>query len=175
MLIDEKFKSWVESLSQNYKKAQIKAAVHVNSELIKFCYELGKEISKTSFKASYGSNFYNLLSIELKKAIPNCKGLNHQNLRYAEKFYTMYKKILPKEVEELVLIPWGHHRIIIDKCKTIEKCLFYITLTIEGNLSRNDLESQILAEVYGRSQNTLDNFKKTKMRIIRIECNPIPS
>ena len=160
MLIDEKFKNWVESLSQNYKKAQIKAAVHVNSELIEFYYKLGEEISKTSFKASYGSSFYNLLSIELKKAIPNCKGLNHQNLRYAEKFYTMYKENFPQVVGELVLVPWGHHRIIIDKCKTIEKCLFYIALTIEGNLSRNELESRILADVYERSQNTLDNFKK---------------
>ena len=120
MLIDEKFKNWVESLSQNYKKAQIKAAVHVNSELIEFYYKLGEEISKTSFKASYGSNFYNLLSIELKKAIPNCKGLNHQNIRYAEKFYTLYKENFPQVVGELVLVPWGHHRIIIDKCKTIE-------------------------------------------------------
>ena len=100
-----KFANWVESISQNYKKAQIKAAVHVNSELIKFYYELGEEISKTSFKATYGSGFYNLLSLELKKAIPNCKGLNHQNLRYAEKFYTMYKKIFPQVVGELTLIP----------------------------------------------------------------------
>ena len=99
--------------------------------------------------------------MNLKKAIPNCKGLNHQNLRYAEKFYTLYKENFPQVVGELVLVPWGHHRIIIDKCKTIEKCLFYITLTIEGNLSRNDLESRILAEVYERGQNTLDNFKKT--------------
>ena len=38
MLIDKKFDNWVESISQNYKKAQIKAAVHVNSELIKFYY-----------------------------------------------------------------------------------------------------------------------------------------
>lgn len=173
MLIDEKFKNWVESLSQNYKKAQIKAAIHVNSELIEFYYKLGEEISKTSFKASYGSSFYNLLSIELKKAIPNCKGLNHQNLRYAEKFYTLYKEIFPQVVGEYVLIPWGHHRIIIDKCKTIEKCLFYISLTIEGNLSRSDLESRILADVYERSQNTLDNFKKTLPATTSIIANQI--
>lgn len=55
------------------------------------------------------------------------------------------------------MIPWGHHRIIIDKCKTREKCLFYIAITIEGNLSRNDLESRILAEVYERSQNTFNH------------------
>lgn len=160
MIVDTKFVKWVESLSQNYKKAQIKAAIHVNSELIKFYYELGEEIAKTSFKASYGNKFYDLLSAELKKAIPNAKGLNHQNLRYAEKFYTLYKKIFPQVVGELVLVPWGHHRIIIDKCKTIEKCLFYVKTTVENNLSRYDLESRILANVFERSQNTINNFTK---------------
>ncbi len=160
MLFDSKFQNWVESLSKNYKKTQIKAAIHVNSELIKFYYELGEEISKTSFKASYGSRFYDLLSNELRKSIPNGKGLNHQNLRYAEKFYTMYKKIFPQVVGELIKVPWGHHRIIIDKCKTIEKCLFYLKTTIENNLSRYGLESRILTNLFERSQNTLDNFSE---------------
>ena len=103
MLIDTEFVKWVESLTQNYKKAQIKAAIHVNSELIKYYYELGKEIFNTSFKASYGSRFYDLLSIEFKKVLPNVKGLNHQNLRYAEKFYTLYKDIFPQLVGELTM------------------------------------------------------------------------
>ena len=102
-----------------------------------------------------------LKSIEFKKALPNVKGLNHQNLRYAEKFYTMYKKIFQQVVEQMLSVPWGHHRIMIDKCKTLEKCLFYIRTTIENNLSRYDLEGRILADVYERSQNILDNFSKT--------------
>ena len=65
-----------------------KAAIHVNSELIRPCYGLGEEISKTSFKAAYGNRFHDLLSVELKKAIPNTKRLNHKNLKYAERFYT---------------------------------------------------------------------------------------
>ena len=161
MLVDTKFQKWVESLSQNYKKAQIKAAIHVNSELIGFYYELGKEISETSFKATYGNKFYKKLSDELIKRNPNVKGLSHINIRYAERFYTLYKKIFPQVVEQLLLVPWGHHRIIIDKCKTLDKCLFYLKTTIENNLSRYDLESRILANVYERSQNTLDNFPKT--------------
>ena len=88
MLIDAKFTNWVESISQNYKKAQIKAAIHVNSELIKFYYKLGEEISKTSFKATYGSQFYRTLSDELIKRNPNVKGLSQINIRYAERFYT---------------------------------------------------------------------------------------
>lgn len=160
MIVDTKFVKWVESLSQNYKKAQIKAAIHVNSELIKFYYELGEEISKTSFKASYGNKFYKTLSDELIKRSPNTKGLSQINIRYAERFYTLYKKIFPQVVEQLLLVPWGHHRIIIDKCKTIEKCLYYIEATIKNNLSRSDLESRILANVFERHQNTINNFAK---------------
>lgn len=159
MLIDEKFKNWIEGLSKNYKKAQIKAAIHVNSELIKFYYELGEEISKTSYKAAYGNKFFEILSIELRKRLPNAKGFAPQNLRYAEKFYTVYKKIFPQLVGELFLVPWGHHRIIIDKCKSIEESVYYIERVIEGNLSRSDLESRILSKTYERSQNTINNFE----------------
>ena len=161
MIVDTNFQKWVDNLSQNYKKAQIKAAIHVNSELIKFYYHLGEEISKTSFKAIYGNKFYERLSNELIKRNPTVKGLSHFNIRYAERFYTLYKKIFPQVVEKLLLVPWGHHRIIIDKCKTIEKCLFYISTTIENNLSRSDLESRILSNLFERTQNTLDNFKET--------------
>ena len=160
MIIDTKFVKWVESISQNYKKAQIKAAIHINSELIKFYYELGEEIAKTSFKASYGNQFYKTLSNELIKRNPNVKGLSQINIRYAERFYTMYKKIFPQVVEQLILVPWGHHRIIIDKCKTIEKCLFYIEAIIKNNLSRNDLECRILSNIFERHQHTINNFSK---------------
>ena len=81
MIVDTKFQNWVESISRNYKKAQIKAAVHVNSELIKFYYGLGEEISKTSFKANYGNRFYKTLSDELISRNPNVKGLSQINIR----------------------------------------------------------------------------------------------
>ena len=106
-----------------------------------------------------------MLSGELIKRNPNIKGLSQINIRYAERFYTLYKKIFPQVAEQLLLIPWGHHRIIIDKCKTLEKCIFYIKQTVENNLSRYDLENRILAETYERSQNTIDNFDKLLINV----------
>ena len=161
MLIDQNFKNWIEGLSNNYKKAQIKAAIHVNSELIKFYFELGEEISKTSYKAKYGSQFFEILSNELRKRIPNAKGFSQRNLYYCEELYTMYKKILPQVGAKLQIVPWGHHKIILSKCKEINEAMFYINQTIEQNLSRSDLESRILANVYERSENALNNFEKT--------------
>lgn len=163
MLIDQKFQNWIEDLSKNYKKAQIKAAIHVNSELIKFYYELGEEISKTSYKATYGSKFFEILSVELRKKLPNAKGFSTRNLHYCEAFYTLYKENLQQVAAQLALVPWGHHILILGKCKKVEEALFYINQTIELNLSRSDLESRILANFYERSQTTLNNFTKTGM------------
>lgn len=45
----KEFKNWVLSISVKYKQSQIKAAIKVNSEMLSFYFELGKEISNTSF------------------------------------------------------------------------------------------------------------------------------
>ena len=35
---------WIEELSQRYRRSQIKAATHVNSEMLQFYWSLGKDI-----------------------------------------------------------------------------------------------------------------------------------
>lgn len=43
---DKDYASWIEELSLWYKKDQIKAATHVNSEMLQFYWSLGKDIAK---------------------------------------------------------------------------------------------------------------------------------
>ena len=57
-IVNSEFKVWVSEISKKYRQAQIKAAISVNSEMLKFYFELGKEIANNSFKAKYGSKFY---------------------------------------------------------------------------------------------------------------------
>ena len=96
--MEQKFIEWVAALSKKYRQSQIKAAVRINSELIRFYLELGKEIDETSFKKKYGNNFYKKLSDELKRKIPDSKGFSAQNLRYVESFYILYRKIFQQVV-----------------------------------------------------------------------------
>lgn len=160
MLIDKDFTCWIDGLSKEYKKAQIKAAIKVNSELISFYLKLGEEIANTSYKATYGSNFFSLVSSELKKRFPNSKGFSPRNIYYTEQFYTKYKEILHQVVAKLVLVPWGHHVMLITKCKNLEQSLFYIDRIIDKNLSRSDLEASISSHDYERGLNTINNFDK---------------
>ncbi|MBQ7243455.1 MAG: hypothetical protein IJS52_04545 [Bacilli bacterium] len=55
---------------------------------------------------------------------------------------------MPQVVAELCKVPWGHHRLIIDKRKSIDAALFYIHKIVEGNWSRSVLENYLSANLY---------------------------
>lgn len=159
----KEFKKWVNSISANYKQSQIKAAIKVNSEMLSFYFELGKEISITSFKAIYGSKFYDNLSKELINNLPNIKGLSPRNLRYIEKFYLLYKdkvEILPQVVAQLFSIPWGHHRYIIDKCKDVDEALFFVNEVHRNSWSRDVLLNFLDTNLYKREGKAITNFNE---------------
>ena len=66
--------------------------------------------------------FFATLSRDLRKLLPDAEGLTEGNLRYAKRFYQLYsdsKKLFPQVAEELPKVPWGHHRLLIDKFKLL--------------------------------------------------------
>ncbi len=160
-MITVNYREWIKDISKRYKQSQIKAAIHVNSEMLKFYFELGKEISELSFKAEYGNKFYDKLSKDLTNEMPEVKGLSPINIRYMERFYCLYSKEIknvPQLVEKLSMVPWGHHRSIIDKCKTTEKALFFVNKILENNWSRNTLYNFLGTNLYEREGKSINNF-----------------
>ena len=60
------------------------------------------------------------------------------------------------------MIPWGHHRFIIDKCKgDSEKAWFYASRTIEQGWSRNVLLNMLSTDLYEREGKAQTNFELT--------------
>lgn len=157
------FRTWAKEISAQYKRSQIKAAIRVNGEMLRFYFSLGKSISETSFKAAYGSHFFDSLSGELKKDLPNAGGFSPINLRYMERFYLLYKtavQIVPQLVEQLFSIPWGHHRLIIDKCDgDYKKAMFFVAEVQENNWSRDTLSNFLGTNLYERDGKAVTNFK----------------
>ena len=57
--LSAEYKKWLAELKHRYRSMQIKAAVSVNSVLIEFYWNLGKDISeKYSKSAFYGTSFF---------------------------------------------------------------------------------------------------------------------
>ena len=161
-ILDNDYLKWIGELSKKYRQSQIKAAIHVNSELISYYFYLGKEIHESSFKKKYGNQFFESLSNGMRNKLPDAKGFSPRNLRYVEKFYTLYKpklSIMQQLVAQLSMVPWGHHVIIIDKCKNVDQALFFVQKTIENNWSRAVLLNFLDTDLYERNGKSINNFK----------------
>ncbi|MCQ2251415.1 MAG: PDDEXK nuclease domain-containing protein [Bacteroidales bacterium] len=164
-IIDKEYVQWINDLKIRYRNSQIKASVKVNSEQIEYYWNLGKDIFELKLDNKYGSRFYKNLSNDLSVELSGADGFSERNLRYMKEFYSLYYQqveILPQLVAKLCLVPWGHHRVIIDSAKFDgEKALFFVRKTIENGWSRSMLLNFIDTNLYEREGKAVTNFSAT--------------
>ena len=68
----------------------------------------------------------------------------------------------PQELSPIFNVPWGHHKLIMDKVKgDVNKALFYISQTLENGWSRSLLLNWIDTGLYERQGKAITNFKST--------------
>ena len=58
------------------------------------------------------------------------------------------------------LIPWGHQKCIIDKCKSTHEALFYVQKTIKNGWSRSVLMHFIETNLYKSQGKSINNFDR---------------
>lgn len=180
-ILDKDYILWVKELVKRYRGSQIKAAIKVNKEILRYYWELGKDIEEKQADNKYGSKFYATLSRDLRHEMPDVEGLSETSIRYAKRFYVLYSQyiaILPQVVEEsenvnlpqlvedlysdLFSIPWGHHRYLIDKCsKEPAKAIYYVRKTIQEGWSRDVMLNFLDSGMYEREGKALTNFTRT--------------
>lgn len=170
--VDAQYREWISEVSKRFHQSQIKAAVKVNDEMLRFYWQLGKELHDRKDKFSYGQSFYKTISRDLCRELPDVKSFSETNLRYMQKFAELYSEIsnLPQvgedfrseEIEPLFAIPWGHHKIIIDKCNgNPKKALFFVNQVIQNNWSRAVLLNFLDTDFYERQGKAITNFNLT--------------
>lgn len=189
-IIDKDYTKWVEDLSARYRQSQVKAAVKVNREMLKYYWELGRDIEEMHVEERWGESVIRNLSADLQRRNPNSTGLSRTNIYYAKKFYLLYSqylKVVPQPVglledekvaqsqtsdfvpqtvgqlkELLFSIPWGHHRYLMDRYGTEPaKALFFVRKTMEEGWSRDVLLNFMDTGLYEREGKALTNFTRT--------------
>ena len=73
---DDQYKRWITDVSRRFKSSQIKAAIKVNDEMLRFYWSLGRDISHMSQQYGYGSGFYKQISADLSKMLPDVKSFS---------------------------------------------------------------------------------------------------
>ena len=176
-ILDKDYVQWVKELGSRYRRSQIKAAVKVNQEVLRFYWELGRDIVERDAENHYGSKFYSSLSHDLKAEIQNATGLSERNLRYTKKFYLLCEdvvqtlqqvvadskeQILQQVAAKMFMLPWGHHLLLMDKFPHHpEKTWFYICEAVSEGWSRNVLLNVLDTDLYERKGKALTNFART--------------
>lgn len=91
--IDKEYLDWIAELSQRYRQSQIKAAVSVNSAMLRFYWSVGQDISQRQMENRYGSRFYERVGVDLRNALNLKKGFSASTLKYAKYFYELYSPL----------------------------------------------------------------------------------
>ena len=167
------YTNWISELKKRYMAIQVKAAVSVNSAILEFYWSLGHDISCMYTGRKRNARFFETLSNDLRLGIMNASGLSPTNIKYSLRFYELYccrQRLIDNDGKErkinfedltgdLIRIPWGHHVLIINKCKGDKrKAFFYVHKVIENNWSRNDLQIAISENLYEKSGKAITNF-----------------
>ena len=160
------YKDWLQNLKGKIQQSQIKAAIQVNSELLRLYWQIGKDIVEKQTQAKWGDGFLQTLSADLCKEFPTMKGFSYRNLKSIRQWYLFYNQLdiigkqLVSQLEvSLFSIPWGHHIMIMQRCKNTQEALFYVHKTIENHWSRSVLEHQIALNLYVRQGKAITNFQ----------------
>lgn len=176
-ILDKEYLHWVKDLCRRYRQSQIKAAVKVNTEQLKYNWLLGRDIVEMNIEQRWGESVIEHLSKDLRTEMPDVQGLSKTNIYYCRKFYLLYRpadeifhqlegNISDDEIfchfEGIFEVPWRHHCLIMDKVKgDVVKAMFYVRQTIENGWSRSMLLNFIETDLYERKGKALTNFKNT--------------
>lgn len=121
-LTDSSYIEWLSELKVRFRRAQSKAAVKVNNEMLSFYWSLGHDMVTRNVEFVYGKNIMANLSMDLRDMFPGVTGFSVDNLYFMKRRYLFYnqddtifdqlgqKFVLP---ERFALLPWRHHIEII--------------------------------------------------------------
>lgn len=181
MKIDQHYREWLQNVSQRFRSSQVKAAVKVNEEMLRFYWSLGQDLSKMQNDSGYGSGFYKTVSDDLHDIFPDVHSFSVTNLKYMRYFYEIYPETTnyPHVEDSFIIenrqqpvddfpydlifkIPWGHQIAIIKASKgDTAKALFYVSKTYENNWSRAVLLNFLDTDLYERQGKAVSNFSLT--------------
>ena len=162
------YRAWLQDLKTRIQQTQIKAAIHVNTELLQLYWQLGAEIVKKQQDAKWGDGFLPKLSQDLLDAFPEMKGFSLTNLKYIKRWYLFYNQeyLIRHQVGDQLdeafffQVPWRHHVEILIHCKSLPEAIFYIRSTVENNWSRSVLNHQIASRLFERQGKGITNFQE---------------
>jgi predicted nuclease of restriction endonuclease-like (RecB) superfamily len=141
--------------------ARTRAALAVNSELIKLYWQIGRDILDRERREGWGAKVIDRLAADLRRCFPEMTGLSRSNLHYMRSFADAWpceeggEAIVQQPVGRL---PWGQNIALLTKLEDRNARRWYAAKAVENGWSRKVLEAQIATDLRGRQGSALTSF-----------------
>jgi hypothetical protein len=109
---DKSYRALFNNIKSRLQKAQLRAAISVNRELIQFYWDIGKLIIERQEKSKWGDKLFDRLALDLNRSFPDTKGFSKTNLKNMRTLADHYpngefSQALPDQ------LTWTHHVLTI--------------------------------------------------------------
>lgn len=153
------------SLKQQVQQAQIKATISANKELMLLYWSIGKIISEKETVGGWEVKLIEQLAHDLQNEFPGISGFSRANIFRMKSFFSNYTLVAQavQQLEDLpiMMIPWGHNVVLLQKLKDNDQRFWYAKKAIEYGWSRSTLELWIKSDLYRREGKAITNFQHT--------------
>ncbi|MFZ4659732.1 MAG: PDDEXK nuclease domain-containing protein [Caldilineaceae bacterium] len=150
----------LQRLTEQIRRAQIRAALSVNQELVLLYWQIGQEILLRQEEQGWGAKIIDQLAHDLRREFPTMKGFSARNLKYMRAFAKAWPD-LPIVQQVAAQLPWFHNCVLLDKLAEPAERLWYARQAIQHGWSRNILIHQIQSRLHLRQGQAQTNFDRT--------------
>jgi hypothetical protein len=88
----ESYSIWIKQLKDKIQRAQLRASLSVNTQLILLYWEIGESIVQKQIENQWGSKIVEKMAKDLKMGMSETSGFSRSNLFAMRKFYLFYKE-----------------------------------------------------------------------------------
>ena len=97
--LDAEYADWIAELKHRYRAAQVKASVRVNTEKLRYNWELGRDLVQKKAEERWGAGVVEQVSLDMQREFPGAEGFSAPNLWAMKRWYLFYTS--PEAQEKL--------------------------------------------------------------------------
>lgn len=179
LIADADYVQWLTDVKARFREGQARAAIKVNTEMLRFYWSIGRDLVALRAETRWGSGVVKQFAFDMREAFPAATGFSFSNVKYMKQWYSFYagdeksqrtigqitksqQAVGQIEMPEIFgRVPWGQHIDIISKCTSVEEALFYADKVASEGWSRPVLNVQLDTHLFQRQGTIHSNFTDT--------------
>ncbi len=144
-------------IKERIQTERLRVVMTANAAMVILYWDIGRAILKRQEHEGWGAKVIDRLSVDLREAFPDMRGLSPRNLKYMRSFAVAWtNRQFVQEV--LAQITWYHNITLLEKVADSQTRLWYAMMARENGWSCNILAMQIKACVHNRQGKAINNF-----------------